>query len=140
MMGHGFGTTAVANTLPFKYTDASIITIPITISDLPGEPLPGENPPIPDPPPEKKGGFFRRLSASHSSEKTKKEIKAVKMTRGEYLKYWAKDEKGQYKADVVEPPGGRREWVKKQVELNEQWDREDKAAGRKESVTQWGMG
>ena len=135
MMGHGFAATAPTNTLPFKYTDSSIITIPINITELPLDTLSTDSI-VQDPSPklpEKKGGFFRRLSTSHS-EKPKRDIKAVRMMRGEYLKFWAKDEKGQYRDNVVEPPGGRREWVRRQIELNEQWDEEDKASGRKLSV------
>ena len=126
MMAHGTPTTAGANLLPFRYKDSSIITVPINVTALPDD---GSNPrsdslPLPvTPTPEKKAGFFRRFSAGGRNEKDKLDIKAVKMTRGEYLKYWAKDEKGVYRAGVVEPPGGRREWVRKQVELNEGWKR-----------------
>ncbi|KAF2236579.1 hypothetical protein EV356DRAFT_498105 [Viridothelium virens] len=154
MMSHGSGsTTAGANLLPFRYTDASIITIPINLSDLPPDrsvSLP-DSPSLAiaeaasDQPKEKKGkagSFFRRISSATQGEKeknSKKEIKAVRMTRGEYLQYWAKDEKGNYREGVVDPPGGRREWVRRQVELNEEWDREDREKGRRTSVIVKGL-
>ncbi|KAI9665658.1 MAG: hypothetical protein M1821_003592 [Bathelium mastoideum] len=143
VMGHGNSTNAGANLLPFRYTDASLITVPINITDLPVDdnddttsrsdslPVPLPSTAVASKPVIKKTGFFRRLSAGGQVDKPKKEIKAVKMTRGDYLKFWAKDTKGMYKEDVVEPPGGRREWVRKQVELNEEWEREGLLPGRR---------
>ncbi|KAL9083120.1 MAG: hypothetical protein Q9165_008650 [Trypethelium subeluteriae] len=154
MMSHGSGsTTAGANLLPFRYTDASIITIPIDLSELPPDrsaSLPDSPSPAIDETPSEKpkekrgraGSFLRRISSATQGEKekkSKKEIKAVRMTRGEYLQYWAKDEKGNYREGVVDPPGGRKEWVRKQVELNEEWDREDREKGRRTSVIVKGL-
>ena len=40
------------------------------------------------------------------------------MTRGEYLRYWAKGEDGKFLPSVVEPAEGRRAWIqKKQAEM-----------------------
>ena len=40
-------------------------------------------------------------------------------------RYWAKDDHGNFLPTVIEPPEGRREWVKTQLEKNEEWTRKD---------------
>ena len=41
------------------------------------------------------------------------------MSRGDYLKYWAKGEDGKFKEGVVEPPEGRAEWLANALERQE---------------------
>lgn len=41
----------------------------------------------------------------------------VRMTREEFLKYFAKDHRtGQYRKDVVEPKNGRQQWLQERIE------------------------
>jgi hypothetical protein len=119
--GAGFNAGTVgANLLPPGYTDASRVRVPIKLSDIPGydthsldtDSLKKES--------QKKTGFFRKLSNAFADKSdSKDEIKVVMMSRGDYLKYWAKGEDGKFLPSVQEPPEGRREWVRKQLELNE---------------------
>lgn len=41
------------------------------------------------------------------------------------FRYWAKGDDGKFLPNVVEPPQGRREWVKDQLEKNQEWIRQD---------------
>ena len=114
--GGGLGGMSPGNTLPFRYTDASIVTIPIPHKDLEASTVAA--PASASPPAEqKKGSWFSRRQSS-SKEKAKGGITSVKMTRGDYLKYWVKGEDGKYLDSVVEPEGGRAEWVRRQMEEN----------------------
>lgn len=95
MMGDGaagmaFGA-AGANLLPPGYTDKSLVRIPIKMTDIDGV-----NPVQPA----KKKGLFRKMSSSSASDG---EIKVVMMSRGDYLKYWAKGDDGKYLPTVQEP-------------------------------------
>lgn len=111
----GAAGAAGANLLPHRYTDSSLVTIPIPVKDFEdgadkdqGEgPIKGFEHP-------KNKSFFRRLSSDHKKDQ-RKDVVAVKMSREEYLSFWAKDESGKYKADVVEPPGGRKDWVQQRL-------------------------
>lgn len=104
----GGDNAAGANLLPPGYTDKSAVRIPIKLSDIEGEPVKQE----------KKRGFFRKMSNALSiNAKSGDDFKVVTMSRGDYLKYWAKGDDGQFLPNVEEPPEGRREWVRKQLEL-----------------------
>lgn len=117
-IGGGLGafTGAGGNTLPPGYTDRSLVRIPIKESSIEGEPTVK---------PEKKSSFLRRLSGIVQDKTGGEEITMVTMSRGDFLKYWAKGEDGQFLPNVVAPPEGRREWVRRQLELNEEWRRND---------------
>lgn len=115
---------AGANLLPHGYTDKSLVRIPIKMSDVEGEAAKGTDP-IKQP---KKGGFFRKLSGAMSDKTGGEEIKMVSMSRGDYLKYWAKGDDGNFLPDVVEPPEGRKEWFRKQVLLNEEMKKDTPSA------------
>ncbi|CAO1602104.1 hypothetical protein XANCAGTX0491_005735 [Xanthoria calcicola] len=105
--------------LPQQFTDDSVLLIPIPVSALRvATPPPStsrkkttEEETTPQP-------QQRRLSSSSSSKlmnrlrgekkKKKEEFKMVEMTRGEYLRYWAKDEEGRYIGTEPEGEGVRR--------------------------------
>lgn len=78
--GGGFGATGPANILPVRYTDESLISVPV----LP----PGQ---IGRAPEEKKKHFWSSRRSSRNSDFIIKEI-----PRGDYLKYYAKDDDGAY--------------------------------------------
>ncbi|KAK3675248.1 hypothetical protein LTR78_004758 [Recurvomyces mirabilis] len=108
--GAGF-TSIGANMLPQGYTDDSVVQIPIKLSDYE---TPKENLVAP----EEKRGFLRRLSNSvQIKQSNNEEFKMAKMRRGDYLKYWAKGEDGNFLPAVKEPKEGRKAWVEKQLEL-----------------------
>lgn len=120
--GAGFSGGGSANTLPNRFTDDSILTIAIPIADFaedaaaPGTASTAAQAPAQAENKTKKGSWFsRKMSASGKSgggtTSKKGEIRMVRMTRREYLAYWAKGEDGRYLPDVVEPDGGRRAWV-----------------------------
>ncbi|KAK4545525.1 hypothetical protein LTR36_002875 [Oleoguttula mirabilis] len=114
---------AGANLLPHGYTDNSLVRIPIKASDVDGGVLPIK-------PAERKGGIFRKLSSAFK-DKSDGDFKIVMMSRGDYLKYWAKGEDGHFLSSVETPPDGRKEWVRKQLELNEQWKRDTPSLANK---------
>jgi hypothetical protein len=111
-----------ANTLPPGYTDKSLVHIPIkTALYLPPAPQPedAENDIKRSPP--RKGSAFSRLSSKFQNgiagNNTDVDgMKIVAMSRGDYLKYWAKGEDGNFKDNVVEPPEGRAEWLANALE------------------------
>jgi len=118
---------AVANTLPAGYTDNSLVHIPIKTAAYltPSTQTHSENVEndVKRPPPPK-GSVLSRLSnklqggiASKSDDAD--EMKIVAMSRGDYLKYWAKGEDGNFKDGVVEPPEGRAEWLANALERQE---------------------
>lgn len=110
-----------ANTLPPGYTDSSLVHIPIKTghylnpASTLGNDVKREQP--------RKGSILSKLSnklAGHgSSEKDGDEMKIVAMSRGDYLKYWAKGEDGEFRDSVVEPPEGRAEWLQNALERQE---------------------
>ena len=124
-MSSGESPYAVANTLPPGYTDSSLVHIPIkTALYLPPAPQPedAENDVKRSPP--HKGSAFSRLSSKLQNgiaTKTKDadEMKIVAMSRGDYLRYWAKGADGNFKDNVVEPPEGRAEWLANALERQE---------------------
>lgn len=86
------------NLLPFRFTDDSIINVPIPLEDLEDEPeeqAPGT---------ERRSSWMGRIGRKMAG-KEKQKIRNVKMTRGEYLKYWAKDEHGNYVGTEPEEMG-----------------------------------
>ena len=123
--GGGFASgSGSANFLPHRFTDESILTIPIPLADIEGDIVGGGGGDEAAADGgggagKKKGNWFsRRMSGSQKGggKGGKRECRSVKMTRGEYLKYWAKGEDGKYLDSVVEPEEGRREWVRKKLE------------------------
>jgi hypothetical protein len=78
--------------LPWKFTDEDMITVPIPYEDEETtEKSAGAG--------EEKKSFMSRLGRklSGAGEKDKQEkFKMVRMTRGEYLAKWARDEDGKY--------------------------------------------
>lgn len=99
--------SAGANLLPPAYNDNSLVRIPIRMSDVDETEIR----------PMKKRGLFGRKSSSAV------DMKVVMMSQGDYLKYWAKGEDGNFLPTVQVPPEGRKEWFRKQMELNEQWQK-----------------
>lgn len=110
-----------ANTLPPGYTDNSLVHIPIKTAEYlapatstqhyDNDVVKREQP--------KKGSVFSRLSSKISgagSGKDADELKIVQMSRGEYLKYWAKGDDGKFRDDVVEPEEGRAVWLANALE------------------------
>lgn len=119
-----------ANTLPPGYTDSSLVHIPIKTAEylVPStqpetQPQYLQNDVKREQP--RKGSVFSRLSSklsssgSNSNSKDADALKIVAMSRGDYLKYWAKGEDGKFRDDVVEPPGGRAEWLADAIERQE---------------------
>lgn len=115
-----------ANTLPPGYTDNSLVHIPIKT----GEYLHAATPTTSSEPPgdikrEKSGKgvwekISKRVSGSHDGgKKDGGGLKVVAMSRGDYLKYWAKGEDGKFKAGVIEPEEGRAEWLARALERQE---------------------
>ncbi|KAK0931702.1 hypothetical protein LTR29_016220 [Friedmanniomyces endolithicus] len=65
-----------------------------------------------------KQAFYKRgLSVNRPDEA----MRIVTMTREDYQKYWAKAPDGSLAPSVEEPEEGRKEWVRKQLALNEVW-------------------
>lgn len=114
----GFGAFALPTHLPIRFTDESIISVPIRLSDLQ------------DPEEE----FDAWWSSANKESKTRKksfknlakslllrdrlgakkgEFMLVRMTRGDYLKYCAKDERGKYIG--TEPQGRSRQALREMV-------------------------
>lgn len=128
MMSDGSFTNAGANLLSPGYTDSSLVRIPIKI----GKYLAPQQDPVQKP--EKKSALFSKLS-SKKSGKAADEIRVVGMSRGDYLKYWAKGADGEFLPSVVEPPEGRAEWLRKQMVFDEEVRKEDaviNAKGKRE--------
>ena len=134
----GFGMGAAgANLLPPGYTDKSLVRIPIRQSDLEPEPEEAENSDVYSPEIQmtKKGvfgGLFKGLKNKTSSSRQRQReggFQMVMMSRGDYLKYWAKGDDGKFLPNVQEPPGGRKEWLQRQLEINEEWKRNDPSLG-----------
>ena len=89
--------------LPVRFTDDSILTIPIPYKDLsPSDELnPQSNQSIDNGPvhtgkEKRRSNLFEKLKGGKKEKKEKEGFRMVKMTRREYLMYWAKDEEGNY--------------------------------------------
>ena len=129
MLGDGGGWAAPgvgANLLPPGYTDKSRVRIPIKRADF--EDAPPSSDIGSDIKTEKKGGLFSKFSSKR--KEANDDIVVVMMSRGDYLKYWAKGADGKFLDSVVEPPEGRKEWMRKQLELNEEMKRQDPTLGK----------
>lgn len=114
-----------ANTLPPGYTDSSLVHIPIKTAAYlaPSTQLQDAENDVKRSPP-RRGSALSRLSSKLSSGIATKtndadDMKIVAMSRGDYLKYWAKGENGEFKEGVVEPPEGRAEWLANALERQE---------------------
>lgn len=134
------GASVGANLLPPGYTDSSLVHIPIRVGDyLPisqttasaSSDVDSEMSPAYDlgndvkREPSRKESVWSRVSkrvggcgksssraGSGSGQGSKDDgLRVVDMSRGDYLKYWAKGEDGKFRDGVVEPPGGRAEWL-----------------------------
>jgi hypothetical protein len=132
--GAGFNAGTVgANLLPPGYTDASLVRIPIKISQyLASADNASATTNSKDGDGKKKSSFLKRAFNRRDSRDSG-DLKIVEMSRGEYLKYWAKGSNGEFLDSVVEPPGGRGVWLKEQLEFNEGLKAE-KVGDGKESV------
>lgn len=101
-----FGAAA-PNLLPVRFTDDSLIMIPVMPPDgATGKVLEGDSDEDQDPikaEPRKKFGFFRRKSSS-SSKKKDQAFVMKEVTRRDYLKYYAKDEEGNYTGTMDPAP------------------------------------
>lgn len=114
-----------ANTLPPGYTDSSLVHIPIKTALYLApttQSHDGENDVKHSSP--RKGSVLSRLSSKlhggiASNNTDVDGMKIVAMSRGDYLQYWAKGEDGGFKEGVVEPPGGRAEWLTNALERQE---------------------
>ncbi|GAM86327.1 hypothetical protein ANO11243_043410 [Dothideomycetidae sp. 11243] len=103
----GAAGSAGANVAPRKFTGGSVIKVPVRKADLVSS---GQDDAVPQQK-EKKGLF--------SLKKGKKEdlgFVMVPMSSDEYKAFFAKGDDGAWLPDVVEPPGGRAEWVRKRME------------------------
>jgi hypothetical protein len=125
-MESGIGCSSVgANTLPPGYTDNSLVHIPIKTDEYLHAAMPAAAESSGEIKREKSGkGVWDRISkrVSGDHESGKKDdggLKVVAMSRGDYLKYWAKGEDGNFKAGVVEPEEGRAEWLTRALERQE---------------------
>lgn len=116
--------------LPPEYSDvadnssnaSTIVRVPISAVEL--ELHDQDHPEIANPlaPVSGKKAWHSRFSLN-SPDPT---IRFVPMTRADRTAYWAKDtspnaEKHSYLPHVTTPPGGRKAWVKQQLELDAQW-------------------
>lgn len=111
-----------ANSLPPGYTDSSLVHIPIKTAQYlnVAKISESENPIKREQP--RKGSVFSKLTnkiTRNKDDKDTDEMKIVAMSRGDYLKYWAKGDDGKFRDDVVEPPEGRAEWLKMALERQE---------------------
>ena len=115
-----------ANTLPPGYTDSSLVHIPIKTALYLAQTTQSQDigNDVKRSPPPRKGSVLSRLSSKFhdgmaSNSKDSDDMKIVAMSRGDYLKYWAKGEDGKFKDSVVEPPEGRAEWLANALERQE---------------------
>ncbi|KAH7054469.1 hypothetical protein B0J12DRAFT_454318 [Macrophomina phaseolina] len=100
-----FTGSGAPNLLPFRFTDDSIINVPVPAGYLEDE---TESSPSPT---ERKSSWIGKIGRKLGGKERQKFVN-LKMTRGEYLKYWAKDENGNYIG--TEPEGaGRQIWREK---------------------------
>jgi len=70
-------------------------------------------------PAKKESWLKRHFGHSHPKQK----VYEVRMSKDEYEDYFARDpETGEYRQGVVEPPGGRKEWVMQRLEEQKTWN------------------
>ncbi len=108
--------------LPVRFTDDSILNIPIPYKDLfPTDELgikiddSNTNGPVHRGGERRRSSIFGRLTRGDKEKKEKGGFRLVKMTRREYLMYWAKDEEGNYIG--TEPKEKRVDFWKAREEL-----------------------
>lgn len=107
--------------LPQKFTDESLLMIPVPMSALkdPSSAPNGDDDAVGEQPKQERqqqqqqqqrrsSNFMNKLKGGEKKGRKKEEFKMVKMTRGEYLMYWAKDEEGRYMGTEPEGEGARR--------------------------------
>ncbi len=89
--------------LPVRFTDESILNIPIPYKDLfPIDELDNKHDdsnnhgPVHTGKESRRSSIFGKLKSGLKEKKQKEGFRLVKMTRREYLMYWAKDEQGRY--------------------------------------------
>ena len=82
-------TPVAVQHLPWKFCDDDIISVPVQVRSTPSttKEQHGERCGI--------AGWKSKLK-KHQSGKSSSTVKVLRMTRGEYLKYWARDEQGNY--------------------------------------------
>lgn len=71
-----------------------------------------------------KSSWWKRQISPQLKDKSGKTV-GIRMTKEEFMAYFARDEKtGDYKKGVVEPPEGRRAWLQKRLPENDRevWD------------------
>ena len=114
----GFTDPSVEEELRAEDEQDPYITVQILESDIYDEPLPPsyseQDPTVST---GKKPSLFKfKLGSSRDKEKTK----GVRMRRSELTTYFLKDPKTkQYRKGVIEPPGGRKQWLQDRIELFE---------------------
>jgi hypothetical protein len=113
-----------ANTLPPGYTDNSLVHIPVKTGEYLRTTTSAASEPASEIKRQKSSGVWdrisKRVSGGHDGRKNEDGgLKVVAMSRGDYLKYWAKGEDGKFKAGVVEPEEGRAEWLARALERQE---------------------
>lgn len=125
--------------LPHRFTDDSIISVPIPASELedPDAPtshdLDSSNPDIPAAK-HSKPSIFSKLSGKGAKKSPKKhDFKIVLMPRGDYLKYWAKDEKGNYIG--TEPQGLGGKLLREKIRLEKEQGLPSSIASEREKMT-----
>jgi hypothetical protein len=93
-------TPQAAQHLPFRYTDETYINIPIPIEEddwnSNGTKSNEYNPITTDEDSKKRKGSWVGKLGRKLTGKTDQKFKIVRMTRGEYLAKWARDEDGNY--------------------------------------------
>lgn len=100
-----FTPMAVQN-LPWKFTDDDLISVPIPVSVDSAAAADNAADQV------ESKGWGSRLKQAMKGKRSPPKMKMVKMTRGEYLKYWARDEQGNYIG--TEPEGmGEKLWKNK---------------------------
>jgi hypothetical protein len=73
----------------------------------------------------KKPSWFRR---HFGGVRQRNEVLSVRVRHWEYDAYFAKDGMtGEYREGVVEPPGGRRRWLRERVAEQEEWEADRKS-------------
>ncbi|KAK6437051.1 hypothetical protein LTR95_006749, partial [Oleoguttula sp. CCFEE 5521] len=112
--GGGFNSGVGANHLPYGYTDTSLVRIPIKISDYGVTSPPSQHEEA-----EKKGGFMRKLSSFGNGRGKKDE---------------GEGNDGKFAEGVVEPEGGRAEWLRKQFAFDDEVRRQDREMNSKQKV------
>lgn len=77
-----------------------------------------------------KQGLLSKLSHSIGAAlDPSHDFKVLLMSRSDFEQYWAKDAQGHFLPGVVEPPGGRREWIQRQEILAKEWKKRDPSLG-----------